>query len=257
MQQKSAKGKVYLVGVGPGDIELLTLKAVRILGEADVILLDELANHEVLKFVKPKAKIIDVGKRGGCKSTSQEFIYDEMIKHANEGLCVARVKGGDPFIFGRAGEELEKLKEAGIEFDIVNGITAGLAAAAMLGIPLTHREHAHSVTILTGHSCQAEHINWRAIANSGSTIVIYMGIKNVRAIVTNLVEAGLDLSTPAAAIQYATLPQQKNVLATLTDLPRLIEQNEIGSPAIVIIGKVVALSNLFKSTQFRELINSC
>jgi uroporphyrin-III C-methyltransferase len=240
------KGRVFLIGAGPGDLELLTLRAVRMIKEADVLLLDDLVNPEIVSFAKPTARVVHVGKRAGLKSITQEAIEQEMTDLARSGLCVARIKGGDPFVFGRGGEELTKLLEEGIEVSTANGISAGLAAPAMLGIPLSHREHAHSITFITGHDSGGDHLNWPALALSGGTLVIFMGIRRVDSIVKNLLANGMSPSVPAAAIQHATLPEQHATICRLFDLPEVIKRENISIPAILVIGKVVELSPVFE-----------
>lgn len=240
-------GKVYLIGSGPGDVELMTLKAVRLLGEADVVLLDDLVNREVLRFVAPDAEIVDVGKRGGCKSTPQVSIHEQMLKHAQAGRIVARLKGGDPFVFGRGGEEMQCLVAAGVAVEVVSGVTAGVAVPAVLGIPLTHRDCARSVTFVTGHTRNDEPTDWRGLAGTGGTLVIYMGIANLPRIVAELLAAGLSPMLPAAVIQHGTLPQQRSVVTTLGELPAAVPAHGIGSPAIVIIGDVVGIAGYVSS----------
>jgi uroporphyrin-III C-methyltransferase len=235
-------GKVFLIGAGPGDVELLTLKAVRALSSADVVLIDDLANREVLQFARPQARVIAVGKRGGCRSTPQAFIERLMVRYARQGKIVARVKGGDPFVFGRGGEELEALEAAGIRCEVVSGITAGTAVPAALGIPLTHRDCTRGVTFVTGHTRNGAEPDWRALAASGTTLVIYMGIARLARICRQLVAAGLRPDMPAAAIQHGTLPQQRSVTGTLAELPALVAQATIASPAIVVIGDVVGFA---------------
>ena len=232
-------GKVYLVGAGPGDVELLTLKAVRALGEADVVLLDDLVNRDVLRFVPARARVIEVGKRGGCRSTPQAFIERLMLRMARTGATVARVKGGDPFVFGRGGEEIEVLRTAGIAVEVVSGITAGLGVPSTLGIPVTQRGACHGVTLVTGHTRDGHGPNWDALARSGTTLVIYMGVAMLSSIVQALVSAGMPANTPAAAIQRGTLPDQRSVVVTLCDLPRAVDEARLGSPAILVIGEVV------------------
>lgn len=234
-----ATGKVFLIGAGPGDVELLTLKAVRVLREADVVLIDDLVNPEILQFVNPATHVIRVGKRGGCKSTPQVFISKLMISFARKGKCVARVKGGDPLIFARTQEELKVLSEFGIEVSIINGITAGLAAHSTLGIPLTNRDYAHSITFVTGRSREGVHPNWQALVESGSTLVIYMGIRTLAQIVERLIAAGMPPSMPAAVVQNATLPQERSLITSLANLPTAVRQHRLGSPAVVIVGKVI------------------
>jgi len=236
-----APGKVWLIGAGPGDPELLALKAVRALGQADVVLLDELVNREILVH-SPRARVIEVGKRGGCRSTSQAYIVRLMLRLARAGKTVARLKGGDPFVFGRGGEELLALREAGIRHEVISGITSGIAVPAALGIPVTHRDHSHGVSFVTGHSCEGGGVNWEALARSGTTIVIYMGVANIASIASRLIAAGLTAETPACAIQHGTLPSQKQVLVNLGALAQAMRDAALASPAIVIIGDVVSLT---------------
>ena len=233
------QGKVYLVGAGPGDVELLTLKAVRAIGEADVVLLDDLVNREVLRFARPQAKVIEVGKRGGCWSTPQAFIDKLMVRLARAGKTVARVKGGDPFVFGRGGEEMAALRARGLEVEVVSGITAGMGVTAAMGIPVTHREICSGVSFVTGHTRDGRQPDWRALAAGGTTLVIYMGVANFDAIVRGLLEGGLSVATPAAAIQNGTLPTQKSVVTTLSALAQAMAHAGIGSPAVIVIGDVV------------------
>lgn len=246
-------GKVYLIGAGPGDVDLMTLKAVRLLGEADVVLLDDLVNREVLRFVALDAEVIEVGKRGGCQSTTQMSIHEQLLKHAQAGSIVARLKGGDPFIFGRGGEEMQCLVAAGVEVEVVSGVTAGVAVPAALGIPLTHRNCARSVTFVTGHTCNDGPVNWRGLAGTGGTLVIYMGIANLSQIVAELLAAGLPPTLPAAAIQHGTLPQQRSIVTTLAELPAAVQAHGIGSPAIMIIGDVVGIrTSLLTNSEILE-----
>jgi uroporphyrin-III C-methyltransferase len=241
--------KVYLVGAGPGDVELLTLKAVRAIGEADVVLLDDLVNREVLRFARQQAKVIEVGKRGGCRSTSQAFIERLMMRLARAGNTVARVKGGDPFVFGRGGEEMAALRAKGIEVEIVSGITAGIGVTAAMDIPLTHRYICNGVTFVTGHTGDGRQLDWRALAASGTTLVIYMGVANLDAIARGLLEGGLPAETPAAAIQNGTLPSQKSVVTTLSGLVVEVERAGISSPAITVIGEVVRWAKVNRAAQ--------
>ncbi|MBC7943706.1 MAG: uroporphyrinogen-III C-methyltransferase [Burkholderiales bacterium] len=254
-------GKVYLIGAGPGDIELLTLKAVRALGIADLVLIDDLVNPQVLDFLRRGARVIDVGKRGGqarypqvggfatnvprrCRSTPQEFIERLMIAEAKAGCIVARVKGGDPFVFGRGGEEVLALRAAGIDIEVVSGITAGIAAPAALGIPVTHRDYTHGVIFVTGHSGNGDEPDWRALAKCGMTLVIYMGVARLAKITSALLAAGLPATTPAAAIQNGTLAAQKQVLANLGNLSDAVRHAQLASPAIIVVGKVVDLAQV-------------
>ena len=236
------KGKVYLIGAGPGDVELLTLKAVRALGRADFALVDDLVNLEVLQFLRPGVRVIDVGKRGGCRSTPQAFIERCMVRLARQGKCVARVKGGDPFVFGRGGEEFEALRAAGIDVEAVNGITAGIGVPSAIGIPVTHRDYSHGVTFLTGHARARRAVDWRALVQCGTTLVIYMGIANLAQIAAVLREAGMPADTPAAVIQSGTLPSERSLVTCLGDVVADVAAAGMGSPAIVVIGKVVGLA---------------
>ncbi len=236
-------GKVYLVGAGPGDVELLTLKAVRALGESDVALIDDLVNREVLQFLRPGARVIEVGKRGGCKSTPQAFIERQMVKLAQEGHIVARIKGGDPFVFGRGGEEVETLLAAGITVEVVSGITAGIGAPAAMGIPVTHRDCSHGVTLVTGHARKGAEAgdgpDWKALARTGTTLVIYMGMKYLADITRELQGGGLAATTPVAVIQNGTLANEQRLISTLASVPGDAAACGIGSPAIVVVGDVV------------------
>lgn len=243
--QLTSPGAVYLIGAGPGDVELMTLKSVRILGEADVILIDSLVNKQVLQFAGATAEIIEVGKRARRKS-AQADINSLLIDYARRGLRVVRLKGGDPCVFARGGEEMLALAEAGIAVNIVSGITSGIAAPAALQIPLTHRELAQSLVFAVGNSKPGgAEPNWRAIAQTDSTIVVYMGLTRARAIAAQLMAAGLAADTPAAAVQDGTLPSQVAILSELQDLPDLIERHGLVSPTLLVIGKVVALSPLW------------
>ena len=240
-------GTVTLVGAGPGDPELLTLKAVRAIASATVLLVDDLVNEAVLAHASPKARIVPVGKRGGCKSTPQAFIEKLMLMAAREGEVVVRLKGGDPFIFGRGGEEVEYLESEGVRVQVVNGITAGLGGMTALGAPLTHREHAHGVVFVTGHakpgiSPESRGTDWQALAATARdaklTLVIYMGVSGAAQIQQDLL-TGLPASTPLAIIQHATLPQQRHAVTTLGALTDTLAREQLGSPAVIVIGDVV------------------
>ncbi|PAU57670.1 uroporphyrinogen-III C-methyltransferase [Pseudomonas sp. PIC25] len=233
-------GKVWLVGAGPGDPELLTLKAVRALGEADVVLIDDLVNPAVLEYSSPEARIIPVGKRGGCRSTPQAFIHRLMLRYARQGRCVVRLKGGDPCIFGRGGEEAEWLAERGIQVEVVNGITAGLAGATTCGIPLTLRGISRGVTLVTAHTQDNSSLNWKALAQSGTTLVIYMGVAKLDEIRACLLEAGMPARMPVAMIENASLPQQRECRSTLEDMQESAVAFRLKSPAILVIGEVAA-----------------
>jgi uroporphyrin-III C-methyltransferase len=235
-------GKVWLVGAGPGDPELLTLKAARVLRTADVVLADDLVSEGVLALASPSARVVHVGKRGGCKSTPQEFIERLMIAEALAGRTVVRLKGGDPFIFGRGGEECEALRAAGVAHEVLNGITAGLAAATAVGVPLTHRDATHGVMLVTGHECRDRPIDWPALARTGLTLVIYMGVARAGSIRAGLIAGGMAPATPAVAVENATRPDERSVATTLDALEADLARHRIASPAILVIGEVAALS---------------
>jgi uroporphyrin-III C-methyltransferase len=231
-------GKAYLVGAGPGDPELLTLKAVRVLGLADVVLVDDLVNRAVLVHIREGARVVHVGKRGGCKSTSQDFIERLLVAEARAGRTVVRLKGGDPFIFGRGGEEAEALARAGIDFEVVNGITSGLAAATSAGIPLTHRSLSQGVVFVTAHAAAGYEPDWAALAASRMTLVVYMGVARCAGIQAALLSAGLSSSTPVAVIENATLWRERQVRTTLGQLAVDVVALDIEAPAIIVIGDV-------------------
>ncbi len=235
-----SNGKVYLVGAGPGDPELLTLKAVRALGSADVILVDDLVNEAVLTHARANARIVRVGKRGGCPSTPQAFIERLMVKEAGGGNVVVRLKGGDPFMFGRGGEEQAALMREGIDVEVVHGITAGIAAPARLGIAVTDRTASQGAIFVTGHGKEGSDPDWAALAATGLTLVIYMGIARVAHIQNALLGGGLAPDTPAAAIQDACLPTEHALITSLANLASEVRAHNIASPAILVIGQVVA-----------------
>ena len=233
------QGKIWLVGAGPGDPELLTLKAARVIGAADVILVDALVNRAVLAHARPDARIVDTGKRGGCKSTPQAFVERLMVREAAAGHVVVRLKGGDPFLFGRGGEEWQVACAHGIAVEAIPGITSALAAGAALGVPLTHRDACHGVALVTGHRrAGAPQPDWQALARSGLTLVVYMGMANIAAIATSLIAGGLPASTPALAIASATLPEQRVCHARLDALADSVTATGLASPALLIIGDV-------------------
>ncbi len=244
-------GKVYLVGAGPGDAELLTLKAVKAMLAADVLLVDDLVSDEVLAYANAAARIVYVGKRGGCKSTPQAFIERLMISEARQGRTVVRLKGGDPFVFGRGGEERESLCAAGIECEIVNGITAGLAAPTALGIPLTHRDLCHGAIFVTGHAGDdaAAAPNWQALVATGLPLVIYMGVSRCESIQQDLLDAGMRASMPIAVIQNATRVDQRAIVTSLQQLAADIHTAGIGSPAIMVVGETVRYANAITDTK--------
>lgn len=236
-------GTVSLVGAGPGDPELLTIKAAKAIAAATVLLVDDLVSPAIVALAPPGARVIHVGKRGGCKSTPQAFIEKLMLMAAREGETVVRLKGGDPFIFGRGGEEVEHLRAQGITVQVINGITAGLAGITSLGAPLTHREHAHGVLFITGHVRPGDSdTDWRAIAATARdarlTLVIYMGVRGAAHIQEELL-TGLPASTPVAVIQHVSLPDQRHALTSLGQLHATIEREQLTSPSVIVVGDVV------------------
>jgi len=239
------KGKVYLVGAGPGDPDLLTLKALRLLKTADAVLHDDLVSPEILQLVPPVAQLHNVGKRFGTKRISQAEINFLMVTLADTGLQVVRLKAGDPLIFGRAGEEIEALRRANIDFEIVPGITAALGAAAAAEIPLTHRYLSHAFVLLPGHLADDETDDWKKFVSSGATLAIYMPGQDYAAVAERLVSAGLDPGTPCAVISRATTPDQEVLLTILRQLP---SRSRVASPALLVVGEVVRLAGAAAST---------
>ncbi|XP_073271507.1 S-adenosyl-L-methionine-dependent uroporphyrinogen III methyltransferase, chloroplastic-like, partial [Primulina huaijiensis] len=245
---KRGPGNVFLVGTGPGDPELLTLKALRVIESADLVLYDRLVSNDVLNLVGPDARLLYVGKTSGYHSRTQEEIHELLLSFAEAGATVVRLKGGDPLVFGRGGEEMDFLQQQGIEVKVIPGITAASGIAAELGIPLTHRGVANSVRFLTGHSRKggtdplyvAENV-----VDPDSTLVVYMGLSTLPSLASKLMHHGLPNDTPAAAIERGTTPQQRIVFAELQDLANEILSHHLVSPTLIIIGKVVALSPLW------------
>jgi uroporphyrin-III C-methyltransferase len=236
------QGKVHLVGAGPGAAELLTLRAARLLAGADVVVYDHLVGPDVLALIGAQAERVYVGKERSRHSVPQPQINALLVQLASEGREVVRLKGGDPFVFGRGGEELQVLAEAGVPFEVVPGITAACGVSACAGIPLTHRDHAQSCTFVTGHlkdgSCD---LDWPALTRPRQTVVIYMGLSGLQHICTQLVAHGLPSDWPAAVVANGTLPSQQVVCATLATLSAAVAAAGLGSPCLTIVGKVVRL----------------
>jgi len=228
---------VWLIGAGPGDPELLTLKAVRALRQAEVVLVDDLVDPGVLAHC-PQARIVRVGKRGGCRSTPQAFIQRLMLRYARQGLRVARLKGGDPCIFGRGGEEAEWLARHGVACQVVNGITAGLSAATAVGVPLTLRGVARGVTLVTAHTEDDTEPAWTALARGGTTLVVYMGVARLDAVVAGLLAGGMPGRMPVAMIESASLPDQREHRSTLAAMAADARAFGLKSPAVLVIGEV-------------------
>jgi uroporphyrin-III C-methyltransferase len=244
-------GKVYLVGAGPGDPGLMTIKGKDLLACADVVIYDALVSPEVLNMINPAAEQINAGKRMGRHSLLQEATTELLIEKAANHATVVRLKGGDPFIFGRGGEEMAELVAAGIPVEVVPGITSGIAAAAYAGIPLTHRLYSSSVTFVTGHESAGKYkpqVNWPAIAHGSETIVIYMGIHNLAYIVEQLTVAGLSLDTPMALIRWGTRPEQEELIGELGTIVQQVEERGFLAPAIAVIGAVVKMQDILSDS---------
>lgn len=237
-------GTVALVGAGPGDAGLLTLRALRLLNEADVILHDRLVSKEVLALARRDAEFIEVGKQAGNHHTTQDGIHALLLEHAQAGKRVVRLKGGDPFIFGRGGEECEILRDHHIPFEIVPGVTAALACAAYAGIPLTHRDHAQSLRFVTAHCQKSEDsLDWQQLATEKQTLAIYMGVSSLARLQNKLIEFGRDAKIPFAIVENGTRPEQRIITGTLVQLTELAELHKVQSPALLIIGEVAAFAH--------------
>ena len=238
------QGEVYLVGAGPGDPDLLTFRALRLMQQADVVVYDRLVSQEIMDLVRKDAEHIYAGKERSQHTLQQETINELLVRLAKEGKRVLRLKGGDPFIFGRGGEEIDSLIDEGIPFQIVPGITAAAGCAAYAGIPLTHREYSQAAIFATGHLKDGTvDLNWEMLAHSNQTLVFYMGLHGLKIICDNLIKYGLGSKTPAALIMQGTTANQKNIIGNLENLPELVERHDVKPPTLVIIGDVVQLHN--------------
>jgi uroporphyrin-III C-methyltransferase len=247
--ENSGLGKVYLLGAGPGDPGLMTLKGKALLECADVVVYDALVSPEIMAMINPQAERINAGKRLGQHSLLQSETTQLMIEKAKTQAVVVRLKGGDPFVFGRGGEEMADLRQAGIPVEVVPGITSGIAAPAYVGIPLTHRDYSSSVTFVTGHEAAGKYrpqVNWQAIANSAETIVIYMGLHNLAHILQQFQLAGRSPETPIALIRWGTTPQQEVLVGSLETIVAQVEAAKFTAPAIAVIGQVVDLQKLLQ-----------
>ena len=240
-------GKVYLVGAGPGDPKLITLRAVELIKKADVVLYDRLVSKKILAMIPKHAVSIYVGRAVGDDTTHQENTNELMVKYAQLKKSVVRLKGGDPIIFGRGGEEAEFLKSFNVKYEIIPGITSGIGSATYAGIPLTHRQFASSVVFVTGHEDpekKTEVVKWKKLAKSVDTIVIMMGLSRIEVISRKLIEGGMDKNMPVAVIQNGTTSKQKMVKGTISNIANKIKRNQIKPPTNIIIGRVVDLSDI-------------
>ncbi len=245
MTKENSKGIVYLVGAGPGDLELMTLKAKRLVENCDALLYDYLANEELLTWAREDCKKICVGKRKGFHSKPQEEIQALLVKLASEGKNIVRLKGGDPFIFGRGGEEAICLKRAGIKYEIVPAVTSALAAGAYAGIPLTHRNLSSSLTFISGHEAPGKDyvsVDWDAHAKIKGTLCLYMSMAHLDEILKKLINGGLEATTPVAIVQWASTPKQRICTGTAETIFKIAQKEEVTNPAIVFIGEVASLS---------------
>lgn len=249
-RDEKKKGRVVLVGSGPGDPDLLTVKAVKAIAAAEAVVYDNLVGKAILTLIPPGARRIYAGKQAGRHALPQENINQLLIDLACEGLQVVRLKGGDPFIFGRGGEEMEALHRFGIAVEIVPGITAAAGAGACTGIPLTHRSHARMLVFATGHLQQDTlDLDWDALARPNQTVVIYMGLGALEIICTEMIAHGMSAQTPAAVVHAATTPEQSVLIGTLGNLPQRVRDAGMRSPALIMMGEVVSLGNEFMAMQ--------
>ncbi|TCS60331.1 uroporphyrinogen-III C-methyltransferase [Varunaivibrio sulfuroxidans] len=239
-------GFVYIVGAGPGDPELMTVKAVRVLKSCDVVVYDRLVSDDILEMVPAGATRIFAGKAARNHHMPQDEINDLLVNLAQSGHTVVRLKGGDPFIFGRGSEEATRLAENDVPFEIVPGITASAGCGAYAGIPLTHRGLSTGVRFVTGHCRDGQHLdlNWKSLADPNTTLVIYMGLINVQKISDELVKAGLPATTPAAGIEKGTTADQRTIITTLGELPQCVDRAKLRAPSLLIIGRVVDLADI-------------
>lgn len=241
------KGEAYLVGSGPGDASLITVKGRRLIRTADVIIYDQLIAPELLKEARTDAELIDVGKKGGYHKVKQDQINRLIVEKAREGKLVVRLKGGDPFMFGRGGEEAEELRKAKVNVHIVPGVTSAISVPALAGIPITHRDHASFVTFITGHESdekEEEIIDWHNLAKLGGTLVILMGMANLGKNMQRLMDGGLDPSTPVAVVYKGSTPEQKVVVGEASNIEERCTAEGVGPPAVIVVGDVAKMRDI-------------
>jgi uroporphyrin-III C-methyltransferase len=244
--KNTSKGKVFLVGAGPGDPDLLTLKAEHVIKSADIVLYDKLVDERVLALVPKKVELLDVGKDPNHHKVPQQRINDLLVTYAKKGKRVVRLKGGDPYVFGRGGEEAEELVANGIDVEIVPGISSAVAVPAYAGIPVTHRKYASTLTIITGHEAAGNELKWDVLAQLDGTLVILMGVGALAENVANLIAFGKPAQTPAAIIAQGTTSRQKVVVSVLDDIARKAEQANVEAPAVLVVGDVVKLAHILR-----------
>lgn len=244
--KNTSKGKVFLVGAGPGDPDLLTLKAEHVIKSADIVLYDKLVDERVLALVPKKVELLDVGKDPNHHKVPQQRINDLLVTYAKKGKRVVRLKGGDPYVFGRGGEEAEELVAHGIDVEIVPGISSAVAVPAYAGIPVTHRKYASTLTIITGHEAAGNELKWDVLAQLDGTLVILMGVGALAKNVANLIAFGKPAQTAAAIIAQGTTSRQKVVIGVLDDIARKAEQANVEAPAVLVVGDVVKLAHILR-----------
>ena len=255
MKKQENKGKVYLVGTGTGDPELMTLKSIKVIEKADTILYDRLGVIEILDKLPDEIEKIDVGKDAGKHKLPQNEINELLVKKAKEGKTVVRLKGGDPYLFGRGGEEAEILIKKGIEIEVIPGITSAIAVPELVGIPVTHRDYASMVTIVTGHEGKekvGKKVEWDKLAKLDGTLVILMGIKMIKNNCESLLRYGKDRNTPVAVIEKGTMENERVVIGNLKEIAGIVEKEKIKSPAIIVIGDVVRLYNVLGVNRIKK-----
>lgn len=251
-----SKGKVWLVGAGPGDASLITVKGLHCIRHAEVIVHDRLVNPELLAQAPAGCLIIDVGKTPSHHPVPQEQINALLVRHAGEGRQVVRLKGGDPYVFGRGGEEAEQLAKDGLSFEIVPGISSAIGGLAYAGIPVTHRHYASSFHIVTGHMCQGnDPQNWHALAKINGTLIVLMGMTRLTEICQQLIEGGMSAATPVAVVMYASQSRQQIAKGTLTDIHREVERQKLHAPALIVVGEVVNLQEILAFTASHLALN--